>query len=136
MYPLFRPYTVAAHILSEGAIATVDTFTSQTAKDLYKTLWLIAQVAFWMTVLAVLYTRQAGQWFRAYYEAEWADTVQSILTYPDRCLDLSPARVGTADSPSEHPVEGDEALPETMTRILNSDRTSTAKLSQSDRQPL
>ena len=107
-------------------------FTSQTAKDLYKTLWVIAQVAFWMTVLAALYTRQASRWFRAYYQAEWADAVQSTLTYPDRCLDLSPALVGTADTSSEHsgegPGEGDEALPENVASILNSDRSSTAKL--------
>ena len=125
---LARPYFIAAHTLSQWAITLRLAVTSQTAKDLYKTLWIVAQVAFWMTVLAALYTRQAGRWFRAYYQAEWADTVQSILIYPDRCIDASPALTSTADSSSEHPGEGDEALPENVASILNSDRTSTAKL--------
>lgn len=125
---LARPYFIAAHTLSQWAITLRLAVTSQTAKDLYKTLWIIAQVAFWMTVLAVLYTRQVGRSFRAYYQAEWANTVQSIITYPDRCLDASPALVDTADSSSEPPALSLDSLPSQVRLILDRDRKPTAIL--------
>ena len=39
---LARPYFIAAHTLSQWAITLRLAVTSQTAKDLYKTLWIIA----------------------------------------------------------------------------------------------
>ncbi|NEQ48189.1 MAG: hypothetical protein F6K00_33515 [Leptolyngbya sp. SIOISBB] len=125
---LAKPYQIAAHALCQGAIMAYQAVTSKTAQDLYKTLWIIAQVAFWMTVLAVLYTRQVVRSLRAYYQAEWADTVQLIITYPDRCLDTSPALLDTADSSSEPPALSLDSLPSQVRLILDSDRKPTAML--------
>lgn len=80
MNPLLKPYVVAAHLLADGTFTTIDMLTSQTARDLYKSLWILIQVSFWLSALAMLYTLQAGRRFRAYYRAEGAATGQDSPT--------------------------------------------------------
>lgn len=135
---LYRPYTIAGRTLYTFAIATHTTLTSDQAKEHYKTAWLLTQLAFWLTVLAGVYTIEAGRKFRAYYEAEWSRDVNRLVdwiaTYPDRCIDE-----GTTDSPAEvleiatpakieASVDADDVIPEVIQSILDSDCKMTKKL--------
>ncbi|MEM8715546.1 MAG: hypothetical protein AAGE92_07165 [Cyanobacteria bacterium P01_G01_bin.4] len=64
--------TAAAHAI-HLAKATAKTLTSEEAVMVYEALWLLCQLAFWLTLLAGACTIQAGRAFRRYYEAEWAN---------------------------------------------------------------
>lgn len=165
LQPLYTPYAKAGRTIAEFAIATYDALTSDRAKAIYAIirdraqeigtiLWVVAQLAFWFSILAGLYTIQAGRQFRAYYQTEWADTVNWILTYPDRCLeteDLSvtpvvlddvatveaTVQVGQTEALALVPVVTEvivsetainSDIPEAIQAILDSDRTKTAKL--------
>lgn len=54
--------------------ALAKTLTSEEAVIVYETLWLLCQLTFWSTLLAIKCTIQAGRAFRRYYEAKWANT--------------------------------------------------------------
>lgn len=54
--PLYAPYIEAGQLLHKYGVATYDALTSDTAKDIYKIIWILMQVTFWLSVLAALYT--------------------------------------------------------------------------------
>lgn len=95
---MFIPYTKTiaapfgrAAVLTADAVvlglrtATADSvrlyraLTSEKAIALYQTAWLIAQLAFWLLVLAGQYTVVAIRACRRYYQAEWASDIQRLI---------------------------------------------------------
>ncbi|MGF1522664.1 MAG: hypothetical protein ACFBSF_10150 [Leptolyngbyaceae cyanobacterium] len=136
--PLYAPYIEAAHQLHTYEIATYDALTSDTAKDLYKIIWILIQVIFWLSVLAAIYT------------LKWASDVNRlihwVITYPDRCLaseepsdnlasSLEPLEPSTADEISvtlentqTSTNHTDTTLPKRVQTILNCEWTTTQKL--------
>lgn len=136
--PLYVPYAKAGRTITEFVIATYTTLTSDRAQEIYTIIWVVLQLAFWFTVLAVLYTVKAGRGFRAYYEAEWAKDVNRlsdwVLTYPDRCLKFEieePRTTGVALTRVATPTEAadiEAVIPQEVQLILESDCTKTIKL--------
>ena len=154
--PIYSPFIATGHRLREYSVATYQAFTSNTAKDIYKTTWILIQVSFWISVLAGLYTIKMGRQFKAYYDAEWSRDVDRLVrwiaTYPERCLDTECALTDeppiadttmTAetiarqdDSPTATrsdvaavaPETSILTVPEALQSILKSDTSKTNKL--------
>jgi len=133
MYSTFsKPSAIAGQTISEFAIATYKTLTSEKAKQVYRDTWTITRAVVQVTVLALyaagLYTIIAGRKFRAYYEAEWAADVQRFLSYPDRCL-TEEASAPVAET-TEMTADTDEApaIPAAVQTILDSSCKTTKKL--------
>ncbi|MDB9529672.1 hypothetical protein PN498_27035 [Oscillatoria sp. CS-180] len=136
---LSKPYEIAGQIVSEFAIATYKTLTSQQAQRVYRDAWTITRVIVQVTALALyaagLYTIIAGRKFRAYYEAEWAADVERFLSYPDRCLTKEAASepVAATTEPVTELIATDAeaaqaAIPDAVQAILNSNVKTTQKL--------
>jgi len=129
---LLQPYAIAGQTISDFAIATYETLTSEKAQRIYKDAWTITRVVVQVTALALyaagLYTIIAGRKFRAYYEIEWAADVERFLSYPDRCLAdaesaSEPVAATTADTDEAQPT-----IPAAVQTILNSNVKTTKKL--------
>ena len=125
---LSQPYAIAGQTISDFAIATYKTLTSQQAQRIYKDAYVITSVVIQVTALALyaagLCTVTAGRKFRAYYDAEWATDVERFLSYPDRCL----AEKLTADIASAGPEETQPVIPAAVQTILGSNWKTTKKL--------
>jgi hypothetical protein len=131
---LYRPYEIAGCTVSEFAISTYETLTSQQAQRVYRDAWTITRVVAQVTALALyasgLYTIIAGHAFRRYYEAEWSADVQRFLSYPDRCIDEGVTDETEAlEIATTTPVEASvDIIPEAVQTILDSDCKMTKKL--------
>ena len=123
--PLYAPYIEAGHLLREYGVATYKALTSDTAKDIYKTIWILLQATFYLSVLAGLYTIKIGQQFRAYYKAEWSKDVNGfihwIATYPDRCLEPECALI------DEPPTDDTTTTTDTATVALHTEPSVTVE---------
>jgi hypothetical protein len=114
---LSQPYATAGQTVSEFAIATYKTLTSEKTQRVYRDAWTITSVVIQVTALALyaagLYTIIAGRKFRAYYEAEWA-TAES-----------------TSESVAEPTVtdtDETQAIPAAVQTILDSNWKTTKKM--------
>ena len=125
-----QPYVDAGRQLHEYGVATYEALTSNTAKDIYKTIWILMQAAFWLSVLAALYTIKLGRQFKAYYNAEWATSVNGLVTYPDRCLKPETEELPTIDTITAIADLATEtaAIPEALQTIVDSNISTTNKL--------
>lgn len=99
--PFARAAVLTADAITYGietavvdAVRLYRALTSERAIAVYETLWLLCQLAFWLTVLAAEYTVKAGRAFRRYYQAEWATDVAWLIH-----------QVWPQDSAADEPVE-------------------------------
>ncbi|MEL7314619.1 MAG: hypothetical protein AAFN08_06670 [Cyanobacteria bacterium J06559_3] len=124
LQPFYQPFVDAARLLDEYGVAIYEALTSDTAKDIYKTLWILIQVAFWLSVLAVRYTIKLVCQFKAYYDAEWSQDVnrliQWVITYPDRCLE-------SECTPTDESPTPDTTTTDTATVALQTEASVTVE---------
>lgn len=84
--PFARAAVLTADAITYGVEAAVvdsvrlySALTSERAIAIYETIWLLCQLAFWLTVLAAEYAVKAGRAFRRYCQAEWATDVAWLV---------------------------------------------------------
>lgn len=96
----FKPFWIAAQTLAQSSVVAYTKLTSDQAKEVYQTLWILAQAAFWLSALAAIQTIRAGQFCRRFYDAEWADDLNRLIhwlqTFPDTCIADTGTCVGEA----------------------------------------
>ena len=133
LHSIASPYLKAARLFYRSTTAIAHSLSSDRALSLYKKTawlaWLLAQLAFWASILAMKQTLLFGQAARRYYEAEWSSDVETIvnwlLTYPDQCIEPSDSE--EKDAPGA-PDAIATSIPQNIQVILGSDRTTTNKL--------
>jgi hypothetical protein len=130
---LSKPYATAGQTVSDFAIATYKTLTSEKAQRIYRDAWTITRVVVQVTALALyaagLYTIIAARKFRAHYETEWAADVQRFLSYPDRCLtEEASAPVADTTEMTADTDKAQSAIPAAVQTILDSSCKTTKKL--------